>query len=69
MWNGGWLHLDNHLEKLLEDIFSSKSLFLTVRKDIESLGVALISPKKSIFWCFLSANNSTEIELNCNQIN
>jgi len=22
--NGGWLHLDNHLEKLLEDIFSIK---------------------------------------------
>ena len=37
MQNGGWLYLDNHLEKLLEGIFPSKSLFLTMRKDLESL--------------------------------
>jgi hypothetical protein len=29
--------LDNHLEKVLEGIFPSKSLFLTMRKDIKSL--------------------------------
>jgi hypothetical protein len=29
--------LDNHLEKLLEGIFPSKFLFLTMRKYIESL--------------------------------
>jgi hypothetical protein len=27
--------LENHLEKLLNDVFPSKSLFLTIRKDIE----------------------------------
>jgi hypothetical protein len=38
--NAGWLHLDNYLEKLMESIFPSKSLFERYR---ESLGVALIS--------------------------
>ena len=43
MRNGGWLHLDNHLEKLLEDIFPSKSLFLATKKDIESLALRVAS--------------------------
>ena len=29
--------MNNHLEKLLEYIFLSKSLFLVIKKDIESL--------------------------------
>jgi hypothetical protein len=33
--------LENHLEKLLEGSFTPKSLSLTFRKDIESLGDAL----------------------------
>ena len=37
MRNGEWQNLDNHLEKLLKDIFLSKSLFLAITKDIESL--------------------------------
>jgi len=37
MWNEGWPHLDNRLE----GIFPSKSLILTMRKDIESLVVAM----------------------------
>jgi hypothetical protein len=32
---------DNQLKQLLDVIFSSKYLFLAIRKDIESLGVAL----------------------------
>jgi hypothetical protein len=28
--------LDSHLKKLFEDIFPSKSLFVAIRKDIES---------------------------------
>jgi len=35
--------LDNHLEKLLEDIFPSKSLFLATKKDIESLALRVAS--------------------------
>ena len=31
------LYLDDHLEKLLEDNFSPKFLFLTFKKDMESL--------------------------------
>jgi hypothetical protein len=31
------LYLDNHLEKLLDDSFVPKSLFLTFRKDMKSL--------------------------------
>ena len=30
-------YFDNHLDKLLEDSFSQKSLFLVFRKEIESL--------------------------------
>jgi hypothetical protein len=42
MRNGGWLYLDNHLEKLLEGIFQSKSLFSNNGERYrESLGVAL----------------------------
>jgi hypothetical protein len=33
--------LDDYLEKLLEGSFSPKSLFLSFRKNIESLGDAL----------------------------
>ena len=32
--------MDSHLEKLLEGIFLTKYLFLTIKKDIESLEVA-----------------------------
>ena len=50
MWNGGWLHLDNHLEKLLEAIFSSKFIFLTIRMDIESLLELLLDVRRRCFW-------------------
>jgi hypothetical protein len=36
MQNAVWLLLDNHVEKLLKDIFLSKSI-LTISKDIKSL--------------------------------
>ena len=36
MQNAVWLLLDNHVEKLLNDIFLSKSI-LTISKDIKSL--------------------------------
>ena len=37
MWNVGYLYLDSHLEKLLESIFLSKSLFMTIKKYIKDL--------------------------------
>ena len=37
------LYLDNHLEKLLEDNFSPKSLFLTFKKDMENLLEVLLA--------------------------
>ena len=36
--------MDNHIERFLETIFSSKSLFLTIRMNIESLLELLIVP-------------------------
>jgi hypothetical protein len=46
--------LDNHLKKLLESIFPSKSLFLAIRNDIESLLELLldVSYLGHIFYCF-----------------
>ena len=37
MWNGGCLNLNSYLEKLLEGIFLSKFLFITMKKHIEGL--------------------------------
>ena len=42
MRNGGWIHLENHLKKLLEGIFFIKiSIPNNEEKYRESLGVAL----------------------------
>ena len=39
--------MDNHLQKLLEGIFQSKSLFLTMGKDIESLMKLFLQSKST----------------------
>ena len=42
MWNGGWLYLDSHSEKLLKSIFFIKiSIFANQRRYKGSLGNAL----------------------------
>ena len=48
MKNGGWQHLDNHLEKMLEDNFLSKPLFLAflaIRKRESSIFTLELSQK------------------------
>jgi hypothetical protein len=40
--------MTNHLKKLLEDSFLSKSLFLSFRKDLESLLELLLDGLKMI---------------------
>ena len=69
MRNEGWLYLDNHLEKLLEDIFLSKYIFLTIRKDIETWSCSkhLVSFQYSIHpcWAHLSGSNACVRVLLC----
>jgi hypothetical protein len=40
--NRRWLYLDDYLDKLLESSFSPKYLFLSFRKDMESLSEMLL---------------------------